>query len=472
MTEKRPSEDDGVGAARPIDPELLARYNRPGPRYTSYPTAPHFDTVFGPEQYAQRLAEANRRSDDPLSLYVHIPFCEHRCLYCGCHVVITRREDVVRQYLDHLRKEIRMVAEALPDRRDVLQLHWGGGTPTHLTPDEMRELYAVFSDCFSLLPTAEVAVEIDPRVTTREHIDALADLGFNRLSLGVQDFTPEVQQAVERNQTLEQTRDLIGYCRSRGFGEFNVDLIYGLPLQTVERFGRSAEEVLALNPGRVAVYSYAHVPWIRPQQKKIAESDLPSTDTKFALFATALSTFTNAGYVQIGMDHFARPDDELARAQAAGKLTRNFMGYTVKAAPDLVAFGISGIGEVAGAFAQNVKKLSTYYRLLDEGSFAVDRGYVLDEDDRIRRFVIQSIMCNFELDFRTLEQRFGVEYASYFAKEDRALADSIESQFYERRPDSLRITPQGQLFVRNICMLFDRYLEAEGGQTGMYSKTV
>jgi oxygen-independent coproporphyrinogen-3 oxidase len=455
-----------------IDPELLARYNRPGPRYTSYPTAPHFDTVFGPDQYAQRLAEANRRSDDPLSLYVHIPFCEHRCLYCGCHVVITRREDVVTQYLQHLQREIRLVAEALPDRRDVLQLHWGGGTPTHLTPEEIRELFAVFTECFALLPEAEVAVEIDPRVTTREHIDTLAELGFNRLSMGVQDFTPEVQEAVERNQTLEQTRELIGYCRKVGFLEFNVDLIYGLPRQTVERFEKSAREVLALNPGRVAVYSYAHVPWIRPQQKKIDEGDLPTTDTKFALFATALSTFTAAGYVQIGMDHFARPDDELARAQAEGKLTRNFMGYTVKAAPDLIAFGISGIGEVAGAFAQNAKKLSTYYRMLDDGNFAVDRGYVLDEDDRIRRFVIQSVMCNFELDFQTLRQRFGIEYDEYFEKEDRALADSIEPQFYERTSSALRITPAGQLFVRNICMLFDRYLEAEGGQAGMYSKTV
>ena len=462
---------EGRDGARRIDPEILARYNRPGPRYTSYPTAPQFEDSFGPEAYAKRLAVANELTGDPLSLYVHIPFCEHRCLYCGCHVVITRREDIVRNYLDHLAREIRMVAAALPDRRDVLQLHWGGGTPTHLSPDEMRELFGVLTDCFQLLPGAEVAVEIDPRVTSHEHVDALREVGFNRLSMGVQDFTPKVQQAVERNQTLEQTRELIEYCRARGFTEFNIDLIYGLPFQTVERFEQSARQVLALEPGRVAVYSYAHVPWIKPQQKKMDASALPDAKTKFALFASAISTFTAAGYVQIGMDHFARPDDELARARVAGSLTRNFMGYTVKAAPDMLAFGISGIGEVRGAFAQNAKKLTSYYRALDEGVFPVERGYVLDDDDRIRQFVIRSIMCNFGLDFDLLKERFGVEYEEYFADEDRALRETIESTFFAREPRRLSITPEGQLFVRNICMLFDRYLEADG-QAGVYSKTI
>ena len=462
---------EGRDAARRIDPEILARYNRPGPRYTSYPTAPQFEDSFGPEAYAKRLAVANELTGDPLSLYVHIPFCEHRCLYCGCHVVITRREDIVRNYLDHLAREIRMVAAALPDRRDVLQLHWGGGTPTHLSPDEMRELFGVLTDCFHLLPGAEVAVEIDPRVTSHEHVDALREVGFNRLSMGVQDFTPKVQQAVERNQTLEQTRELIEYCRARGFTEFNIDLIYGLPFQTVELFEQSARQVLALEPGRVAVYSYAHVPWIKPQQKKMDASALPDAKTKFALFASAISTFTAAGYVQIGMDHFARPDDELARARVAGSLTRNFMGYTVKAAPDMLAFGISGIGEVRGAFAQNAKKLTSYYRALDEGVFPVERGYVLDDDDRIRQFVIRSIMCNFGLDFDLLKERFGVEYEEYFADEDRALRETIESTFFAREPRRLSITPEGQLFVRNICMLFDRYLEADG-QAGVYSKTI
>jgi len=462
---------DGIGGSRRVDPEVLARYNRPGPRYTSYPTAPQFADSFGSQAYAERLAVANGRAADPLSLYVHIPFCEHRCLYCGCHVVITRREDIVRNYLDHLAKEIRMVADALPDRRDVLQLHWGGGTPTHLSPEEMRELFGVLTEKFRLIPGSEVAIEIDPRVTSHEHVDVLREVGFNRLSMGVQDFTPKVQEAVERNQSLEQTQELIAYCRSQGFTEFNIDLIYGLPFQTVEHFEQSAREVLALEPGRVAVYSYAHVPWIKPQQKKMDESALPDAKTKFALFASAISTFTEAGYVQIGMDHFARPDDELARARVAGTLTRNFMGYTVKAAPDMVAFGISGIGEVRGAFAQNAKKLTSYYRALDEGNFPVERGYVLDDDDRIRQFVIRSIMCNFELDFDLLKERFGVEYEEYFADEDRSLQETIEASFFSREPRRLSIRPQGQLFVRNICMLFDRYLEA-GGQSGVYSKTI
>jgi len=466
--------DNGLpagGGARRIDPEILARYNRPGPRYTSYPTAPQFAESFGSEAYAERLSKANRCADEPLSLYVHIPFCEHRCLYCGCHVVITRREDIVRNYLDHLAQEVRMVAAALPDRRSVLQLHWGGGTPTHLSPDEMRELFGVLTDSFRLLPGAEVAVEIDPRVTSREHVDVLREVGFNRLSMGVQDFTPEVQAAVERNQSLKQTQELIQYCRAQGFTEFNIDLIYGLPFQTVERFEQSAREVLALEPGRVAVYSYAHVPWIRPQQKKMDESRLPDAKTKFALFASAISAFTEAGYVQIGMDHFARPDDELARARIEGSLTRNFMGYTVKAAPDMLAFGISGIGEVRGAFAQNAKKLTSYYRALDEGRFPVERGYVLDDDDRVRQFVIRSIMCNFGLDFDLLKERFGVEYEDYFKAEDDALRETIEATFYLREPRRLSITAQGQLFVRNICMLFDRYFEA-GSQAGVYSKTI
>ena len=386
-----------MGNGQPVTPELLARYNLPGPRYTSYPTAPQFGDDFGPAEYSEHLARANRAGDGPLSLYVHIPFCEKRCHYCGCHVVITKREDIVRKYLDYLVKEIEMVARALPDRRDVLQLHWGGGTPTHLDAGQMRELFGVFTSHFNVLPAGEVAVEIDPRVTSHEQIDTLRELGFNRLSLGVQDLTPEVQRAVGRDQTLEQTQGLIEYARGVGFSEFNIDLIYGLPLQTEENFRATLDRVIEMRPGRVAVYSFAHVPWVHPHQKRIDDGELPDTQTKFALLASTITEFTGAGYAQIGMDHFALPDDELAVAQAAGKLTRNFMGYTVKAAPDMVAFGISGIGDVAGAFAQNAKKLPHYYGALDEGRFPVERGYVLDQDDLVRRFVIQSIMCNFRL---------------------------------------------------------------------------
>jgi len=290
--------------------------------------------------------------------------------------------------------------------------------------------------------------------------------------MGVQDFTPEVQTAIGREQTLEQTRDLCAYARRAGFTHINMDLVYGLPLQSVETFRKNLEEVIALEPGRVAVYSYAHVPWIRPNQKRIREEDLPDRETKFALFASAIEAFTEAGYVQIGMDHFARPDDELALARDQGVLGRNFMGYTVKAAPDMVAFGVSGIGEVAGAYVQNAKKLSDYYKALDAGRFPIEKGFVLDDDDRIRRYVIHSLMCNFELDFAALRERFEVEYETYFSEEDRELRDTIEPDFIERGGGKLTITPSGQLFIRNIVMVFDRYLKNMPGDKPVFSRTV
>jgi oxygen-independent coproporphyrinogen-3 oxidase len=461
---------DGPEQTR-VTAELLARHDRPGPRYTSYPTAPQFHTDFGPEAYADRLAEADRHPSDPLAMYVHLPFCEHRCLYCGCHVVVTRREDVVRRYLDYLKLEIDRLAEALPNRREISQLHWGGGTPTRFSPAQMRELFGALKNRFVLQPDAEVAIEIDPRVTTEAHLEVLRELGFNRISLGVQDFTPEVQEAIGRHQTLEQTERLLQSCRSLGFCDFNVDLIYGLPRQTVETFRSGVAEVIRLRPDRVAVYSYAHVPWMRPHQRRIDESTLPTTEAKIALFATAIDCFLDAGYAQIGMDHFALPDNELARAQGSGALTRNFMGYTVKTAPDLLALGVSGIGDVAGAFAQNEKKLATYYRALDEGKFPIERGYVLDPDDRIRRFVIQSLMCNFELDPQVLHDRFDVRFGEYFEAEQLELQHSVEPSFYELEDGTIRITPAGRPFVRNVCMAFDRYLKGDSDRA-LYSRTV
>ena len=452
--------------------DLLARYDRPGPRYTSYPTAPEFNDAFGAEEYDERLAAANRRPEDPLSLYLHIPFCEHRCHFCGCYVVITRREDVVRDYIEHLKREIAMVAAALPSRRRVLQLHWGGGTPTHLTPDQMREVFGAVTDHFELLPDAEIAIEADPRVTTSAHVDALAELGFNRLSMGVQDFTPQVQGAIGREQTLAQTRDLFVYARGKGITEINIDLVYGLPLQTVETFRENLAEVIALAPGRVAVYSYAHVPWIRPNQKRIREADLPGRDVKFALFAAAIQDMTAAGYLQIGMDHFARPEDELAQARLRGNLTRNFMGYTVKAAPDMVGFGISAIGDVGGAYVQNVKKLSEYYPALEAGRFPVEKGFLLSEDDMLRRHVIHSLMCNFELDVAAVEERFGVEFDRYFAEELAELERSVDPGFYERRGRKMAVLPLGQLFVRNLVMPFDKYLKSAPKDKHLFSRTV
>lgn len=461
-----------ASTAPKVTGELLARYDRPGPRYTSYPTAPEFKDAFGPEEYQERLAVANRRSEDPLSLYVHIPFCEHRCHFCGCYVVITRREDVVRDYIEHLKKELSMVAAALPSRRRVLQLHWGGGTPTHLTPDQMREVFGAITDHFELLPNAEVALEADPRVTTLEQVDIMAELGFNRLSMGVQDFTPEVQSAIGREQTREQTRALCEHARKRGITDINIDLVYGLPLQTVESFRENLAEVIALAPGRTAVYSYAHVPWIRPNQRLIKEADLPDRDAKFALFAAAIEAFTAAGYLQIGMDHFARPEDELAQARLKGTLARNFMGYTVKAAPDMIGFGISAIGDVGGAYVQNAKKLSEYYPALDAGRLPVEKGCALSDDDMLRRYVIHSLMCNFELDVDVVKARFGVEFDHYFAEELADLDRTIDPGFYERRGEKMVVLPLGQLFVRNVVMPFDKYLKQTPQDKPLFSRTV
>jgi oxygen-independent coproporphyrinogen-3 oxidase len=455
-----------------VTPELLARYNRPGPRYTSYPTAPEFTPSFRPSDYAERLAEADAHPGEPFSVYTHIPFCEHRCAYCGCHVVITRREDVVRGYLDHLKLEMDKVARALPHRRRVAQYHWGGGTPTHLSPDEMRELHRFFAERFSFLPGTEKAVEVDPRVTTPAHLETLVELGFNRLSLGVQDVTPAVQEAIGRNQTLAETTALLTRARALGVHDFNIDLIYGLPLQTVEAFTENLQRVIDLAPGRVAVYSYAHVPWVRPNQRKIREEDLPDTRTKFALFAAAMEAFLGAGYLQIGMDHFARPDDELARARKRGALTRNFMGYTVGTASDILAFGVSGIGDVRGAYVQNVKKLSDYYRMLQADTFPVERGFVLDRDDHIRRHVIHSLMCNFELDFQAFRERWGEPFAAYFAAELADLRETIDAAFFEIDETSLRVTPLGQVFIRNLVMVFDRYLKSGSGEKPIFSRTV
>lgn len=454
--------------------DLLKKYDRPGPRYTSYPTAVEFAETFGPAEYAARLAEADRLAG-ALSLYAHLPFCEHRCTFCGCHVVITKDADVVTKYLGYLHREIDMLAAHLPNRRQVSQYHWGGGTPTHLTPAEMEALHRKVTDHFVLEPDAEVAVEVDPRHTSVEQLDLLRTLGFNRLSMGVQDFDPDVQAAVDRNQTEAETRTMYDLGRAKGFASINLDLIYGLPLQTKAKFGRTVDAVIQMRPDRVALYSYAHVPWIRAQQKWIEPKDLPSPEDKLQLFLDSRDRFLAAGYVEIGMDHFAVPGDELAEARSKRRLHRNFMGYTVKMGSDMVAVGVSGIGDVRGAFAQNEKKLSRYYEVLDEGRFPVERGYVLDRDDRIRRETITRLMCNLWLDTTAIEREFGIVFAEYFAKELaelRAPNGPVAEGFVVIEPDHIEVAGLGRFFIRNVAMIFDRYLESRSGGKPVFSRTV
>ncbi len=455
--------------------ELLKKYDRPGPRYTSYPTAVEFNESFGAERYAESLRRADAHASEPLSFYVHLPFCRQRCTFCGCHVVITRNEDVSSRYLGYLHREIEMLAERLPRRRKVSQYHWGGGTPTYIAPEQMAALHAKVREHFEVDPAGEVAIEADPRVTTREQIDLLREMGFNRVSMGVQDFDPEVQAAVHRDQTEAQTRDLYGYCREKQFHSVNLDLIYGLPKQTLEKFTRTISVVNALRPDRIALYSYAHVPWVRAQQKWIKPEDLPSAETKLKLFCVAREMLLDAGYVAIGMDHFALPGDELATAIRTRTLHRNFMGYTVKKGSDMVAVGVSGIGDVQGTFAQNVKKLSQYYDALDAGRFPVERGYVLDADDRVRREVISRLMCNFYLDRAEIENDFGIDFGSYFETELRELSGPdgpVAHGFLEIRPDHLEVVGNGRLFVRNVAMVFDRYLRTKHRDKPIFSRTV
>jgi oxygen-independent coproporphyrinogen-3 oxidase len=458
-----------------VTADLLRKHDRPGPRYTSYPTAVEFHPGVGTAEYEKKLAAADARSSEPLSFYFHLPFCHERCTFCGCHVTITKRTERATEYLAWLAREIDLVAKHLPHRRKVVQYHWGGGTPTYHAPEELLQLHQTVVDRFEILPEAEVAIEIDPRVTTRAHVDALRDMGFNRLSMGVQDFTPEVQAVVNRYQSYEQTKDLFDYCRQRGFDSINVDLIYGLPLQTPETFGHSLDQVIAMRPDRVAMYSFAFVPWKQGNQRLLTEDMTLPPEVKMELYLLGLDKFISAGYRHIGMDHFALPEDELARAQEKRVLHRNFQGYTTRPARDTVAFGISGIGDLQGAYVQNIKENERYYTALRDGRLPVFRGVLLSADDQIRRHVITQLMCNFWLDTHDVGQRFGIDFPAYFAWELEALRESERDGFVRLAPETIEVTPLGRAFIRNVCMTFDIYLRKPQDQAGgkpVFSRTI
>jgi oxygen-independent coproporphyrinogen-3 oxidase len=455
-----------------VTSELLARYDRAGPRYTSYPTAVEFHDGFGADDYLGKLACAAAVPDEPLSLYVHLPFCHERCTFCGCNVVITRREDVSQTYLDHLEKEVALVASKLGDRRGVVQYHWGGGTPTYQTVDQLASLQRIVREHFDFGGDAEVAVEVDPRVTTDEQLEAMRGMGFNRLSMGVQDVSGEVQEAINRGQTPRQTARTFETGRALGYESINIDLVYGLPRQSPERFARTLEETIRLRPDRVACYSFAHIPWIRGNQRRIRPEDLPAPEEKFRLFGMAIEAFTRGGYEMIGMDHFALPGDELARAARSRTLHRNFMGYTVKPASDMIGLGVSSIGDLRGAYAQNTKKLSVYYRAIDAGTPPVERGLLLTEDDRIRRDAITRLMCNFHLDKRGMEERHGIVFDEYFAEEIEALEEPVSHGFVEISADAIDVVGAGRLFIRNVCMIFDVHLRRKRGERPVFSRTV
>ncbi len=456
-----------------LNPALLAKYDRPGPRYTSYPTAPHFNEDFDEAAYRERLRAAADRAGEPLSMYVHLPFCESRCTFCGCNVVISPKRGPEESYLDAVETELDLLAEALGARRRLNQLHWGGGTPTYLSPEQCRRLFSAITDRFPLTADAEVAIEVDPCVTTMDHLATLAEVGFNRISMGLQDTTPEVQRAINRIQPLELTREHVEEARRLGFGSVNIDLIYGLPLQTEASFRNCVRAVVdQLAPDRVACFSYAHVPWIKPHQRRLDEDALPKGWDKFTLFTAAAREFIDAGYAFVGFDHFARPDDELARALAEKRVHRNFMGYTVMPAADQVGVGVTSIGDVAGAYAANAKKLTQYSRAVEAGTLPVERGRVRSAEDELRGAVIHRIICTLRLDYRWVEERFGVDPRVHFANALAELEPMVADGLVELDDRGLSVTPPGRFFLRNLCMPFDAYLKQQDADGPKYSRTV
>jgi oxygen-independent coproporphyrinogen III oxidase len=452
-------------------PALIGKYDRPGPRYTSYPTAPEWTDAFGPGDYAKHLARADAEKG-PLSVYVHLPFCREMCRFCGCNVVATHDRSRADAYLDLLEKEVALVAARLPNRREVSQLHWGGGTPTFLDEKQLVRCHTILSSSFHFTPDAEKAIEIDPAITTKSQIETLAELGFNRISMGVQDFDGKVQEVVGRIQGEKETADLVEAARQNGFNGVNLDLIYGLPYQTPETWKSTLERILAIHPDRMAVFGFAYVPWSKPHQRLLPQEALPKTEQRVELFLGAVEAFTSAGYRLIGLDHFALESDELAKAQREGYLTRNFQGYTVRPAADTVAFGMSSISDVAGAYAQNSHRLKDWGDKVAAGEIPVERGAAVTDDDVMRRFVINRVMCLLRLDLGEVEARFGAAgraaIASSLSKGVRELVDDGLVTF---DGEVLRVLPLGQLLVRNVAMLFDAYLDKAGGKK-QFSRTV
>jgi oxygen-independent coproporphyrinogen-3 oxidase len=454
-----------------FDPALIRKYDGFGPRYTSYPTADRFHEGFGAEDYVRHLSARDGAGAQPLSLYVHLPFCNTICYYCACNKVITKDHGRSAKYIRYLGREIAMVAALIEGVPPVEQLHWGGGTPTFLARDEMSVLMAMLRDAFAFAPDAEISIEVDPRKVDAGTIEVLARLGFNRISVGIQDFDPAVQQAVNRIQSEAETRAVIDAARATGFGSVNVDLIYGLPRQTVAGFEATLDKVVAAAPDRIALYSYAHVPHLFKPQRRIASSELPAPEAKLAILALAIDRLGAAGYRYIGMDHFAKPTDELAVAQSAGKLHRNFQGYSTRPDCDLLAFGISAIGKIGSSYVQNVRTLDEYYALLDAQTLPVLRGIALDADDLLRRDVIQRLMCGFALDYAAIESAHGIRFGEYFGPESAALETLAADGLVESIEGGLVVTPRGRLLVRTVAMVFDRYLR-EQRDRARYSRVI
>ncbi|MBZ0200473.1 MAG: oxygen-independent coproporphyrinogen III oxidase [Ignavibacteriaceae bacterium] len=455
-----------------FDLAKFKKYDKPGPRYTSYPTAPQFSELFTAEDYLDEIVKTNYGENLPdLSLYFHLPFCDTLCYFCGCNMLITRNRERVNSYVDYVKKEIDLLrGYILPDRK-VSQLHWGGGTPTHLSPDEIADLASYIQQSFKFIDRSENSCEIDPRGLTKAHLEALRNNGFNRISMGVQDFNEKVQKAVNRVQPEDITRQAIDWIRELKYHSINLDLIYGLPFQTVETFASTVDKIIDVSPDRIAVFNYAHVPWMKKHMALIHPEDLPAAEEKLNILKMTIEKLTGAGYDFIGMDHFAKPDDELAVALREKKLYRNFQGYSTNADADLYAFGITGISQLKNIYAQNYKTEKEYYDALDNGKIPTTKGYRLTEDDHIRHYVIMKLMCDFELNFKTIDEKFDIKFKEYFAWGLNNLAEMEKDELVKIDADKLEVTNMGRLLIRNIAMNFDGYIERKKDKA-RYSRTV
>ena len=450
--------------AEPISESLIRQYDVSGPRYTSYPTADRFVEAFTAQDYIQALEQ--RRSGAsalalPLSLYVHIPFCESLCYYCACNKIITKHHDRATAYINYLKREVDLHIQHMGAGQTVSQLHFGGGSPTFLSDDELREVMGMLRRNFNLTPNGEYSIEIDPRTIDNQRLDALAEMGFNRLSFGVQDFEPAVQKAVHRIQPAEQVFDLVHAARARGFESINVDLIYGLPEQTPESVDRTMALISELKPDRIALYAYAHLPERFKPQRRISSTEIPTAASKVTMLSRSMAALMAAGYVYIGMDHFALPDDSLAVAKRQGRLHRNFQGYSTQPDCDMIGLGVSSIGKVGPTYSQNAKTLEEYYDFLDQGRFPIVKGLALSKDDLLRRSVIMALMCQGRLSFESIELAYLINFKEYFAREMEILKGQVEEGLVELDDSGIQVTSKGWFFVRAVAMVFDRYLQTD-----------
>jgi oxygen-independent coproporphyrinogen-3 oxidase len=454
-----------------LDFAKFTKYSKPGPRYTSYPTALEFSDSFGYDEYIQKLKSQD--SARPLSLYFHLPFCKNACYFCGCNVVFTSKEDKMLRYLDYLKRELKILSEYVDCNRSVIQMHFGGGTPTFFSAPQLEEVIKEIKSFFpNFVKNAEISCEIDPRHIDEDQMKVLSDNGFNRVSFGLQDFNEKVQQAVHRIQPYEITKKAMDLARKYNMDSVNVDLIYGLPYQTLETFKETLDLALTLNPDRFAVFNYAHVPWMKKTMRKIDETTLPLPDEKLQIMQYTINFLTSHGYKMIGMDHFAKPEDELFKAIEKGELHRNFQGYTTKGGADLIGVGLTSIGEGVAHYAQNFKEMRDYEEAIDAGKLPFERGIALNEDDIIRQYVIMELMSNFKLDIKRFEKLFNIEFKTYFADAIEALKPFVEDKLLSMNDNFIECSQTGTLLIRNIAMPFDAYMKKHAASSKTFSKTV